>query len=160
MRTALYPGSFDPVTYGHLDIIARAAPHFDRLVVAVFDRPNRRLRFDGAQRVALLREATSGLERVDVQPYHTLTVDYARAIGASVIIRGLRSPADLAAEQPIAQHNRVMAPDIETFFLIAAPHHAACSASIVREIAALGGDVTSLVPPHVAAALRNVGAEA
>ena len=153
--TAIYPGSFDPVTYGHLDIIERAVQHFDRLVVAVFDRPNRRLRFSGAQRLALMREATAHLTRVDVQQYHTLTVDYARAIGARVIVRGLRSPTDFAAEQPIAQHNRVMAPDIETFFLIASPHHAACSASIVREIAALDGDVAALVPPHVAAALRS-----
>src|SRR5262249_2940531 len=151
----VYPGSFDPVTNGHLDIAARASRLFDTVIMAIFDRPNKNLLFNTEERIALLREATRGLPRVRVDTYSALTVDYVRGVGASVIVRGLRDPRDFDHEFQMAQINHTLAPDIEYVLFMAGHQYTFFSSSTVREIASLGGDVSWLVPQHVAAALKR-----
>jgi pantetheine-phosphate adenylyltransferase len=153
---AVYPGSFDPVTNGHLDIAARAARLFDTVIMAVFDRPNKHLLFDTPERLELLRIATRDMPRVRVDSYSTLTVDYARSVGASVMVRGLRAISDFESEFKLAQINQTLAPDIDFVAFMADHKYTFFSSSTVREIASLGGDVSWLVPPHVAAALSRV----
>lgn len=155
MTIAVYPGSFDPVTNGHLDIAARASRLFDTVIMAVFDRPNKRLLFDSEQRLALLREATRNMPRVRVDTYTTLTVDYARSVGAQVMVRGLRAVSDFEHEFQLAQINHTLAPDIEFITFMADQKYTFFSSSTVREIASLHGDVSWLVPPHVVSALRE-----
>lgn len=155
MTIAIYPGSFDPVTNGHLDIAARAVRLFGQVVMAVFDRPNKRLLFSTDERVALLREATQGMAGVTVATYSNLTVEYAVQVGATVIVRGLRAAADFEHEFQMAQINQVLAPEIEYVTLMATQEFTMFSSSMVREIASLGGDVSWLVPPHVATALKR-----
>jgi pantetheine-phosphate adenylyltransferase len=152
----VYPGSFDPVTNGHLDIAARAARLFDRVIMAVFDRPNKRLVFSTDERVALLREATAGMPKVEVATYSVLTVDFVRSVGGTVIVRGLRAVSDFESEFQMAQINQTLAPDIDVVLFMAGQQYTSFSSSMVREIASLGGDVGWLVPPHVAAALQRV----
>jgi pantetheine-phosphate adenylyltransferase len=152
---ALYPGSFDPVTNGHLDIASRAARLFDTVVMAVFDKPNKNLLFNTAQRLDLLREATRNIPRIKVDAYSTLTVEYARSIGASVIVRGLRATTDFEHEFQMAQINQTLAPDIDYITFMAGHQYTFFSSSTVRELASLGGDVSWLVPPHVVAALEQ-----
>lgn len=152
---ALYPGSFDPVTNGHLDIASRAARLFDTVVMAVFDKPNKNLLFNTAQRLDLLREATRDIPRIKVDAYSTLTVEYARSIGASVIVRGLRATTDFEHEFQMAQINQTLAPDIDYVTFMAGHQYTFFSSSTVRELASLGGDVSWLVPPHVVAALEQ-----
>jgi pantetheine-phosphate adenylyltransferase len=152
---ALYPGSFDPVTNGHLDIASRAARLFDTVVMAVFDKPNKNLLFNTAQRLDLLREATRDIPRIKVDAYSTLTVEYARSIGASVIVRGLRATTDFEHEFQMAQINQTLAPDIDYITFMAGHQYTFFSSSTVRELASLGGDVSWLVPPHVVAALEQ-----
>lgn len=155
MTIAVYPGSFDPVTNGHLDIAARAARLFDTVIMAVFDRPNKRLLFDTEQRLELLREATRDMPRVRVDSYTSLTVDYARSVGAVVMVRGLRAVSDFEHEFQLAQINHTLAPDIEFITFMADQKYTFFSSSTVREIASLRGDVSWLVPPHVVAALNE-----
>jgi len=152
---AVYPGSFDPVTNGHLDIVARASRLFDTVIMAVFDRPQKNLLFSTAERVALLNEATRDLPRVKIETYSTLTVDYVRSVGASIILRGLRDPRDFEQEFQMAQIHRTLDAEIDVVFLMAGHQYTFFSSSTVREIAALGGDVSWLVPPHIVAALRR-----
>lgn len=156
MTIAVYPGSFDPVTNGHLDIVARAARLFDTVIMAVFDRPMKNLLFSTAERIELLRVATRHMPRVRVDAYSTLTVDYARAVGASVMVRGLRAISDFESEFKLAQINQTLAPDIDFVAFMADHKYTFFSSSTVREIASLGGDVSWLVPPHVADALREI----
>lgn len=152
---ALYPGSFDPVTYGHLDTAVRATRIFEQVVIAVFDRPNKRLLFNTDERVALLREAVADYPAISVRSYSVLTVQFAREVGASVIVRGLRNTMDFGHEKQIAHVNNALDPAIEQVVLMANPKFAFVSSSIVREVAMLGGDVSELVPPHVALALQR-----
>jgi len=152
---AVYPGSFDPVTNGHLDIAMRASRIFDTVIMAVFDRPNKKLLFDTEERVVLLREATHQLPRVKVDTYAELTVDYVRSIGASVIVRGLRAASDFENEFQMAQINQTLAPDIDVVLFMAGHQYTFFSSSTVREIASLGGDISWLVPPHVVPALKR-----
>jgi pantetheine-phosphate adenylyltransferase len=152
---AVYPGSFDPVTNGHLDIAARASRLFDTVIMAVFDRPNKRLLFNTHERVAMLKEATRGMTRVNVDTYAQLTVDYVRSVGASVIVRGLRAASDFESEFQMAQINQTLAPDIDVVLFMAGHQYTFFSSSTVREIASLGGDVSWLVPPHVVPALKR-----
>ncbi len=159
MTIAVYPGSFDPVTNGHLDIARRAARLFDTVIMAVFDRPNKNLLFSTAERVELLREATRDMPRVQVDTYAVLTVEYARSVGASGLVRGLRASSDFEAEFQLAQINQTLAPDIDFVAFMADHKYTFFSSSTVREIASLGGDVSWLVPHHVAAALRRVYAQ-
>lgn len=155
MTIAVYPGSFDPVTNGHLDIAARAARLFDTVVMAIFDRPNKQLLFDTEERIALLKEATSHIPQVRVGTYTNLTVEYVRSIGASVIVRGLRDPRDFDHEFQMAQINQTLAPDVDVVLFMAGHQYTFFSSSTVKEIASLGGDVSWLVPPHVATALKH-----
>lgn len=156
MTIAVYPGSFDPVTNGHLDIARRATRLFDTVIMAVFDRPNKNLLFSTAERLELLRTATREMPGIRVDVYSTLTVDFARSVGASVLVRGLRAISDFEAEFKLAQINQTLAPDIEFVAFMADHKYTFFSSSTVRELASLGGDVSWLVPPHVADALDRV----
>lgn len=155
MTIAVYPGSFDPVTNGHLEIAARASRLFDTVIMAVFDRPSKNLLFNTVDRVALLEEAIRDMPRVKIDTYSILTVEYVRRVGASVIVRGLRDPRDFDHEFHQAQINHKLAPEIDVVFFMAGHEYTFFSSSTVREIASLGGDVSWLVPPHVEAALKR-----
>jgi pantetheine-phosphate adenylyltransferase len=133
----------------------RASRIFDTVIMAVFDRPNKKLLFDTEERVALLREATHHLPRVKVDTYAELTVDYVRSIGASVIVRGLRAASDFENEFQLARINQTRAPDIDVVLFMAGHQYTFFSSSTVREIASLGGDISWLVPPHVVPALKR-----
>lgn len=152
---ALYPGTFDPIHLGHMDIAARASKVFDSLCIAVYDRPAKSLLFTVDQRVLLARQALADLPNLRVVPYGGLTVDFAREIGAGAIVRGLRVISDFELEYQMALTNSQLAPEIEFVCLMTRQAHAFLSSSIVKEIALLGGDVSGMVPPHVAAALEE-----
>jgi pantetheine-phosphate adenylyltransferase len=152
---AVYPGSFDPITNGHLDVVTRAARLFDTVVLAVFDRPNKNLLFNTQERIAMVKEAIRDLPRVKADTYSALTVDYVREIGASVIVRGLRDPRDFDHEFQMAQIYNKLAPEIDVVLFMAGHQYTFFSSSTVRELASLGGDVSWLVPPHVVAALKR-----
>ena len=152
-RVALYPGTFDPIHLGHIDIATRAAQIFDELVVAVYDRPAKSLLFTVDQRVGLARQALADVANLRVVPYGGLTVDFARQVGAQAIVRGLRVISDFELEYQMALTNGQLAPEVDSVCLMTRQTHAFLSSSIVKEIALLGGDVSGMVPPHVAAAL-------
>ena len=158
-RHALFPGSFDPPTLGHLDLVERALAQFERLTLAVAEHPTKPGFLPFERRVELLAELCAelgaGAERVTVTRLDGLVVDGARAAGAGVLLRGLRSGADFDYEAPMAGTNRAMAPDVETLFLAASPGVSHISSTLVRQISGLGGDVSSLVPPAVLAALNE-----
>ena len=146
--TGLCPGTFDPVTNGHLDIIERASRHFDRLVVGVLQNPSKTPLFSVEERVSLLKEVTSGLGGVEVGSFSGLLVDYAKQQGAGVIVKGLRAITDFENELQMAQMNHRLG-GMETFFVTTSPNWSYLSSSLVKEIARLGGDVEGLVPPVV-----------
>ena len=152
---ALYPGTFDPIHLGHIDNAARATRIFDGLCIAVYDRPAKNLMFSVDQRVLLARQAMADLPSVRVVPYGGLTVEFARQVGAGAIVRGLRVISDFELEYQMALTNSQLAPEIEFVCLMTRQEHAFLSSSIVKEIALLGGDVSGMVPPHVAAALEE-----
>lgn len=157
-RIAVVPGSFDPVTLGHLDVIERAAPLYDELHVVVVHNPDKAALLPIAQRVALLEEAIAdagGPRNIVVSSWSVgLLVDYCTDVGASVLIKGIRSQIDVAYETPMAIVNRDLA-DVETVFMLPSPAHAHVSSSLVRQVAALGGDVTPYVPNAVVSYLRS-----
>ncbi len=155
MRSVVYPGTFDPITNGHSDLIQRAASLFDRVVVAVAEDTAKAPVFDTAHRVALARGVLDHLPQVVITPFSGLLVAFARSQGIDVIMRGLRAVSDFEYEFQLAGMNRRMAPDIETLFLTPAEQYSYISSSLVREIARLGGDVSSFVAPAVQAALRE-----
>jgi pantetheine-phosphate adenylyltransferase len=146
--TALCPGTFDPVTNGHLDIIERAGQRFDAVVVAVLDNPAKQPMFSVDERVAMLKEATTGLDNVDVESFSGLLVEYARRRGSDVIVKGLRAVTDFEYEIQMAQMNRRLT-GMETLFMTTDPTWSFLSSSLVREVARFGGDVSELVPPVV-----------
>jgi len=154
MVRALFPGTFDPIHYGHIDIATRAARLFDEVIMAVYDRPLKTLMFEPQERIALVKQAFEGNPKVRVTGYSGLTIDFARKMEAQVIVRGLRVFSDFEFEFRMALANQRLATDIETVALITAEEHTFLSSSTVREIAALGGDVSSMVPPFVNGALR------
>ncbi len=155
MVKALFPGTFDPIHYGHIDIAERAVRLFDEVVVAVYDRPLKTLFFSPEERIALVRETFAGNEKIHVMGYSGLTVEFCRKVGAQVIVRGLRVFSDFEFEFRMALANHRLAPEIESVALITAEEHTFLSSSTVREIAMLDGDVSSMVPPHVEAALKR-----
>jgi pantetheine-phosphate adenylyltransferase len=155
MVRALFPGTFDPIHFGHIDIATRAARLFDEVVVAVYDRPLKSLMFLPEERIALVTQALQSLPRIRVVSYSGMTVDFCRQIGAQVIVRGLRVFSDFEYEFRMSLANHRLAPDIESVALITDEEHTFLSSSTVREIASLGGDVSSMVPSYVNEALKN-----
>lgn len=155
MPIAIYPGTFDPVHYGHIDIATRAARIFDRLIVAVYDRPLKNLLFSPQERVALMAEAVKGLPNVRVMGYSGLTANFAREQSAQVIVRGLRVTYDFELEYQMALTNKKLAPDIETVCLVTSLEYAFLSASIVKEVALAGGCIQAMAPPHVIVAIQE-----
>jgi pantetheine-phosphate adenylyltransferase len=155
MVKALFPGTFDPIHYGHMDIAERAARLFDEVIMAVYDRPLKSLMFSPEERMDLVREAFRQNPKIKVTGYSGLTVDFCRKAGAQVIVRGLRVFSDFEFEFRMALANQRLATDIETVALITAEQHTFLSSSTVREIASLGGDVSSMVPPYVESALQR-----
>jgi len=158
VSTALYPGSFDPITFGHLDVIERAVGIFDRLVVGVLVNPRKTPLLGLDERIAVIAEVIAeelgeNGGQVSVAGFDGLTVQYAREIGAGFIVRGLRAVSDFESELQMAHTNRKLAPAVDTIFLMTALEHAYVSSSLVKEIAAFGGDVSGMVP---AAALRRL----
>lgn len=155
MRTLVYPGTFDPITNGHSDLVERAASLFDRVVVAVARDTSKTTAFSADDRVALVRQVVGHLDDVEVTSFGGLLVTFARERKIKVIMRGLRAVSDFEYEFQLAGMNRRMAPDIETLFLTPAEKFAYISSSLVKEIARLGGDVSAFVSPAVQAALRE-----
>ena len=152
--TALCPGTFDPVTNGHLDVIERACRHFDRLVVAVLQNPSKEALFSVEERVTLLKEVTAELRGVEVTSFNGLLVDFAGQLGAGVIVKGLRAMTDFDYELQMAQMNHRLS-GIETFFMTTSPEWSYLASSLVKDVARHGGDVSGLVPPVVAERLRE-----
>ncbi|MEJ7752028.1 MAG: pantetheine-phosphate adenylyltransferase [Candidatus Limnocylindrales bacterium] len=155
MTTAVYPGSFDPVTLGHLDVMQRAAGAFDRLVVAVLVNPRKSVTADAQDRAAEIRtvvaeSAPDVAGRIEVMTFEGLTVDLATRLDAAFIVRGLRAVSDFESEMQMAHTNRKLRPTVDTVFFMTALEHAYLSSSLIREIASFGGDVSGMVPPAVA----------
>lgn len=154
MVRALFPGTFDPIHYGHIDIAARASRLFDEVVMAVYDKPLKSLMFLPEERMDLVKQSFLDDPKIKVTGYSGLTIEFARSINAQVIVRGLRVFSDFEFEFRMALANQRLATDIETVALITAEQHTFLSSSTVREIAMLNGDVSSMVPPYVEKALR------
>jgi pantetheine-phosphate adenylyltransferase len=155
MVRALFPGTFDPIHYGHIDIAERASRLFDEIVVAVYDKPIKTLYFSPEERISLVEQALGKNPKIRVTGYSGLTVEYAREIGAQVIVRGLRVFSDFEFEFRMALANHRLREDIEYMALITAEEHTFLSSTTVREIALLNGDVSSMVPPYVEEALKK-----
>ncbi|MDX1250707.1 MAG: pantetheine-phosphate adenylyltransferase [Gammaproteobacteria bacterium] len=153
--TAIYPGTFDPITKGHADLVQRAARLFDHVVVAVAAHTAKTPSFSLDERVAMAQTALAGVERVEVCGFDSLLVDFVRQRGAQVILRGLRAVSDFEYEFQLAGMNRKLAPGVETLFLMPAEQYSYISSSLVREVARLGGDVSEFVHEHVREALRE-----
>lgn len=153
--TAVYPGTFDPITRGHQDLIRRACRLCERVIVAVAANPKKAPLFDLEERVALARESLQGLAEVEVMGFNSLLADFCQQQQANVILRGLRAVSDFEYEFQLAGMNRRIAPEIETLFLTPAEEFTFISSSLVKEVAELGGDVSDFVAPHVKAALHN-----
>ncbi len=150
MRIGVYPGSFDPVTFGHLDIIERASLMFDRLIVGVLVNNEKRPLFSADERVNMLRIATRHLPNVEVRGFQGLLVDFAKEVGSTVIVRGLRAVTDFEYELQMAQMNRTLDPSLDTVFLNTDLRYAYLSSSLVKEVASFDGDISSFVPDFVA----------
>ena len=153
--TAVYPGTFDPITCGHFDLIERAARFYDRLVIAVADNHNKTSLFTLEERVTLAKEVTAHMPNVEVTSFSGLLVDFVQAINGQVLLRGLRAVSDFEYEFQLASMNRKLAPNVETMFMTPAEQFSFISSSLVREISALGGDVSDFVHPVVGRALKD-----
>ena len=157
MTTAIYPGSFDPITNGHIDITTRASRLFDKIVIAIFETPGKPLTFSIEERVDLARRAVANLSNVEVQSYGGLTVDFAKEVNAKVMVRGLRMSADFEREFEMAMMNKKLYPELELVCFMASQEYQFLSSSLMKEAASLGGNINSLVPKHVAEALIQKG---
>jgi pantetheine-phosphate adenylyltransferase len=153
-RVAVYPGAFDPVHLGHTDLARRAAQLFDRLIVAVYDRPEKQLLFSGRERIEMFQQAMADLANVEVVGYSGLTIDFARRQGAGYLVRGLRAASDFEYEYQLNSMNRHLAPALETVFLVTAMQHWFLSSSLIKEVAREGARLDGLVSDHVAEALH------
>lgn len=154
-RVAVYPGTFDPLTNGHIDLIRRAVPLFNQLIVGIAENPGKGPSFPLEQRIALAREALTDVPHVEVVGYRTLLADFVREINAGVILRGLRAVSDFEYEFQLASMNRHLIPEAETLFLTPSEQWSFISSTLVREIARFGGDVSGFVHPAVSAALKQ-----
>jgi pantetheine-phosphate adenylyltransferase len=153
--TALYPGSFDPLTHGHLDVVDRAAGIFDRVIIAVLDNPSKRPLFSTEERVRMIRESLGQRSAVEVSTFDGLTIDCARRVGAKVIVRGLRAVSDFESEFQMALMNRRLEPEITTVFIPTSLRHLFLSSSLIKELAEFGGDIAEFVPPSVVEPLKQ-----
>ena len=154
MVIAVYPGSFDPATYGHLDVIRRASVLFDKVVVGVLHNSAKSALFSVEERVNILKKATKDIDNVEVRPFSGLAVNFARESRAQVIVRGLRAVTDFEYELQMAQTNRVLAPDVDTVFLTTSLQYAYLSSTIMKEVAAYGGDLSNFAPAEITDELR------
>ena len=152
---AIYPGSFDPITNGHLDLIERASKLVDRLIVSILRNERKQPLFSVHERIEMLQEVTAGYARVEVDFFEGLLVDHAAARGATLILRGIRAISDYEYEWQMALMNRRLRPEIETMFLMAGEAHSFISSHLVKEVIRLGGDISDLVPPHVERRLKD-----
>ena len=159
MSVAVYPGSFDPITNGHLDVIGRAALAFDRIVVGVLANPRKQALLSVEDRVRIIRDALretgAPADRIEVQSFDGLTVEFCHAVGAEFIVRGLRAISDFESEMQLAHNNRKLAGDVDTVFFMTALEHGYVSSSLVKEIALFDGDVSAMIPPTAAEALAR-----
>jgi pantetheine-phosphate adenylyltransferase len=153
--TALYPGSFDPLTHGHLDVVDRAAGIFDRVIIAVLENPSKRPLFSTEERVRMIRESLGQRSAVEVSTFDGLTIDCARRVGAKVIVRGLRAVSDFESEFQMALMNRRLEPEITTVFIPTSLRHLFLSSSLIKELAEFGGDIAEFVPPSVVEPLKQ-----
>ena len=157
MTVALYPGSFDPITNGHIDIAIRASKLFDRIILGIFANPDKRLTFTLEERVDLATRAVAHLPKVEVMPYNIITVEFARQVNAQVLVRGLRMSADYEREFEMAMLNKKLYPELELVCFMSSQEYQFLSSSLMKEVASLGGNINSLVPKHVAEALKSKG---
>jgi len=155
LTIAVYPGSFDPITNGHLDIVTRAARFFEKIIIGVFERSNKHLIFSIEERVDLARRAVANLPNVEVKSFSRLTVDFAKQEKAQVMIRGLRMNADFEKEFEMAMMNRKLSPELDLLCFMASQEYQFLSSSLLKEVARLNGNINDLVPEHVAEALRR-----
>ncbi len=155
MTIAIYPGSFDPITNGHLDIATRAAKLFEKIIIGVYDTPDKHLLFTTKERVKLVRQAIADLPNVDVESFSGLTIEFAKKVGAQTIVRGLRMGADFEREFDMALMNKKLFPELEVVCLMANQEYQFLSSSLLKEAASLGGNISSFVPKHVATALKR-----
>ena len=155
MTVAIYPGTFDPITNGHLDIATRAAKIFEKLIIGVYDTPNKQLLFTTDERVKLTRQAVAELPNVEVVSFTGLTANFAAGLGVRVMVRGLRAGADFEREFELAMMNKKLAPELELVCLMARLEYQFLSSSLLKEAASLGGNIDSLVPRHVVEALQE-----
>lgn len=155
MTIAVYPGTFDPITNGHLDIVTRASKLFEKIIIGVYEKSNKHLVFTTEERVNLIKRAVAHLPNVAVKSFNGLIVDFARKEKAQVMVRGLRMTADFEKEFEMALMNRKLAPDLDLLCLMASQEYQFLSSSLLKEVARLGGNISDLVPKHVAEALRK-----
>lgn len=155
MKTCIYPGSFDPITYGHIDIIERAAKIADKLIVAVLNNYDKNSLFTVEERLKMIREAVKGYDNIEVESFEGLLVDYAKSKGAKIIIRGLRAVTDFEYELQMAQTNRELYHEIDTVFLLTNLKYSYLSSSVVKQVASYEGDISKFVPPFVADKLKS-----
>ncbi len=157
MTTALYPGSFDPITNGHIDVATRASKLFDKIIIGIFATPTKSLTFSLSERVDMATQAVAHLSKIEVKPYSGITVEFAREVGAQVLVRGLRMSADFEREFEMAMLNKRLNPDLDLVCFMASHEYQFLSSSLTKEVGSLGGDISSLVPQYVAEALRKKG---
>ena len=149
MKTAIYPGSFDPMTKRHMDVLERAASMFDKIIIAVLDNTKKKCLLSTEERVNLIKKSVAHLTNVYVDSFDGLTIEYARTQGATVLIRGLRAVSDFEYEMQLSQMNSALAPEINTIFLITKPEYNFVSSSVIKEIVMMGGDISEFVPENV-----------